>query len=168
VRLPPHNAQKIRRLFRGAFRGALRKPETIPDPQRRAQRLVDAARETLERGVRAVAVIDYYLKHVDDERQLESIDRWLAEELLSRALQRGHSKNNFRKIPFRQLRAMGLPSLRHRRRLLRRGKLKRPVVVLRSKSESSEREAAARSRDLFSMSRSSGAQNPVRKGTACS
>jgi hypothetical protein len=63
---------------------------------------------------------------------------------------------------------MGLPSLRHRRRLLRRGKLKRPVVVIRSKSESSEREAAARSRDLFSMSRSSGAQNPVRKGTACS
>ena len=61
------------------------------------------------------------LKHIDDEAQLKELDRWLAEEILARALGTGHKKGNFRYISFKQLREMGLPSLRHRRRLILHG-----------------------------------------------
>ena len=83
----------------------------------RAQALVSVAARTVESGVRNVAIIDYYLKHVSNERQLTELDRWLAEEVLS-ATFGGHRKGNFARISFAQLRAMGLPSLVHRRRLL--------------------------------------------------
>lgn len=78
------------------------------------------AAESITQGVRNVALLDYYLKHVDDEAQLRHLDRWWAEEVLSRVFG-GHRKGNFRRIGFDELRAMGLPSLVHRRRLIRRG-----------------------------------------------
>jgi hypothetical protein len=56
---------------------------------------------------------------VNDEPQLKQLDRWLAEEVLSLAFDGGHRKGHFRALPFARLRAMGLPSLVHRRRLLR-------------------------------------------------
>ena len=93
---------------------------------------VGVARDVVERGFRSVAIIDYYLKHVDDEEQLRRWDRWLAEEVLALAFQNGHKKGNFRRLSFAQLRAMGLPSLRHRHRLLRHGQLKSSFFVLRT------------------------------------
>ena len=60
------------------------------------------------------------------------IDRWLAEEVLCLAFQNGHRKGNFRGIPFSQLRELGLPSLRHRRRLLCHGQLESPFFQLRN------------------------------------
>jgi hypothetical protein len=130
VRLPRAKVQKLQRLFRRAFRRALREVPKGSHPEERLSVLVAAARDVLERGIKAVAIIDYYLKHVDDERQLQLIDRWIAEEVLAQALQNGHTKGNFRMVSFRRLRALGLPSLRHRRRLLRHGWIKRPIVVL--------------------------------------
>ena len=102
------------------------------DPLKRAQLAVDVARTVVEDGFRSVAIVDYYLKHVDDEGQLRLLDRWLAEEILALAFQNGHRKGNFRRLPFRRLRQMGLPSLRHRRRLLRHGHLKSSFFRLRT------------------------------------
>lgn len=132
VGLSREKARKIRNLFRFAFRRAQRKLGALGGPEQRAALLIDIAKYVVERGIRSVAIIDYYLKHVDDEKQLKLIDRWLAEEVLARALQTGHCKGNFLKLPFKRLREMGLPSLRHRRRLLRHGRLHSSFFVLRT------------------------------------
>ena len=127
VTLSRNKLRKIQNLFRFAFRRKKRwRKET--DPLGRAQGLVNIATETIEKGIRNVAILDYYLKHVNDERQLQLLDRWLAEEVLS-AVFGGHKKSHFRRIPFARLRAMGLPSLLHRRRLILNGRMESPFFV---------------------------------------
>ncbi len=128
VALSRDKSRKIQNLFRFAFRRARRRWTKCPDPQARAQILVKVAMETLQQGVRNVAILDYYLKHVDNEAQLERLDRWLAEEVLSRVFG-GHKKGHFRRIGFDRLRAMGLPSLVHRQRLIWRGKIESPFFI---------------------------------------
>jgi hypothetical protein len=76
-----------------------------------------------------VAIVDYYLRHVEDEGQLRLLDRWLAEEVLCLALGGGHKRGHFGVLSFRELRAMGLPSLVHRRRLIRHGRIESPFFV---------------------------------------
>jgi len=115
--------RKIRNLFRFAFRRARRKFRMAGSAEGRARLAVDIARRVVENGLRSVAIVDYYLKHVNDEAQLRLIDRWLAEEVLFRAFGGGHRKGNFRKMSFARLREMGLPSLVYRRRLLQHGRL---------------------------------------------
>ncbi len=136
VALSRDKSRKIQNLFRFAFRRARRRWIKLVDPMARAQTLVDVAIETLQLGVRNVAILDYYLKHVDEEAQLRRLDRWLAEEVLSRVFG-GHRKGNFRRLSFDRLRAMGLPSLVHRRRLIRRRKIESPFFIW-------QREKAAR------------------------
>lgn len=118
VSLALDKQRKICRMFRSSFIRCRRYLRRISDPRKRAARLCTAARNMLEKTQSQVAIIDYYLKHVTDTRQLQLLDRWLAEEVLSIALDTGHKKGNFAKISFKELREMGLPSLVHRRRLL--------------------------------------------------
>jgi len=131
IGLSRDKVRKICNLFRFAWRRARRKFSQCHLPFQRAQLAIDLARRLVEEGFRSVAIIDYYLKHVDDERQLALLDRWLAEEVLALAFRNGHRKGNFRRLPFAKLRAMGLPSLVHRRRLLRHGHLCSSFFVLR-------------------------------------
>ncbi len=128
VALSRDKCRKIRNLFRFAFRRARRRWKKVPDPEARAQVVVAIALEALEKGVRNVAILDYYLKHVDDEAQLRLLDRWLAEEVLS-VVFGGHKKGHFRRLSFARLRALGLPSLVHRRRLIRRRKIESPFFI---------------------------------------
>ena len=125
VALSRDKCRKIQNLFRFAFRRSRRQWKKLADPKARAQAMVDVAVESIQQGVRNVAILDYYLKHVDDEAQLRRLDRWLAEEVLSRVFG-GHRKGHFRRIGFGRLRAMGLPSLVHRRRLILRGCIESP------------------------------------------
>ncbi len=127
--------RKIRNLFRFAFRRRAREIRRHGDPYDRALAAVDIARTTLERGVRNVAIVDYYLRHVTDEAQLRLLDRWLAEEVLSLAFRNGHRKGNFRRLSFQRLRAMGLPSLVHRRRLILRGKIETSFFMWQASQE---------------------------------
>lgn len=113
-------SRKIQNLFRFGFRRGRRRWLKLNNPRERAALLCAIARATITKGVRNVAILDYYLRHVDDEAQLRLLDRWLAEEVLSLTFG-GHRKGNFRRIGFEELRSMGLPSLVHRRRLLRNG-----------------------------------------------
>ena len=125
--------RKICNLFRYAFRRHRRRFRRTRDPEKRARLAVQIARRTAERGVRNVAIIDYYLKHVTDESQLRRLDRWLAEEVLSLAFGGGHKKGYFRRLPFGKLREMGLPSLVHRRRLILHGHVDSPFFVWRAR-----------------------------------
>jgi hypothetical protein len=135
VALSRDKLHKIRNLFRFAFRRK-RRWRREADPNARAQMLVNLAAETIEKGVRNVAILDYYLKHVNDEEQLRLLDRWLGEEVLSRVFG-GHKKGHFRRISFSELRAMGLPSLLHRHRMICSGRRESPFFIW-------QREKAAR------------------------
>lgn len=144
VRLSRDKCRKISNLFRFAFRRRRAKLARILDPRKRAQFACDTARAALEQSVRNVAIVDYYLKHVSEEEQLRLLDRWLAEEALSIAFG-GHRKGYFRLIPYRSLRAMGLPSLVHRRRQILHGQIAAPFFVWKQyQTRKSSRETAAR------------------------
>ena len=147
VRLSRDKCRKICNIFRYAFRRKRAKLARIHDPRKRAEFAIATARHALEQSVRNVAVVDYYLKHASDEDQLRLLDRWLAEEVLSLAFKGGHRKSHFRLMSFRSLRAMGLPSLVHRRRQIRHGQIAAPFFVWKSyQTQKSSREMAARLR----------------------
>jgi retron-type reverse transcriptase len=116
VSLSRDKRRKIQNLFRFGFRRKRRAWAKIRDVKERARTLAAIASDIIERGVRNVAIIDYYLKHVTDVSQLRVLDRWLAEEVLSLVFG-GHKKGHFRKLSFATLRELGLPSLVHRQRL---------------------------------------------------
>ncbi|HEY3929067.1 MAG TPA: reverse transcriptase domain-containing protein [Candidatus Koribacter sp.] len=128
VGLSRDKSRKIQNLFRFAFRRSHKRWKKLRDPQQRAQALVQISAQTIDRGVRNVAIIDYYLKHLTDERRLKLIDRWLAEEILASVFG-GHKKKHFQRLSFTELRSMGLPSLVHRRRLILRKEIESPFFV---------------------------------------
>jgi len=128
VALSRDKLRKVQNLFRFAFRRARRRWMKIKDPHERAEALAGLANQTITRGLRNVAILDYYLKHVDDEKQVRLLDRWLAEEVLA-CVFGGHKKGHFQRISFAQLRDMGLPSLVHRQRLIRRGAIESPFFI---------------------------------------
>ena len=145
VRLSRDKCRKICNLFRFAFRRKRAKLARIVDLHKRARFVIEVARQVLGQSVRNVAIIDYYLKHVSDEAQLRLLDRWLAEEVLSLSFGGGHKKSYFRLLPYRSLRAMGLPSLVHRRRQIQHGQVAAPFFVWkRYQAQKSSRETAAR------------------------
>ena len=149
IRLSRDKFCKMRNIFRVAFRRKRAKLARIQDPRKRAEFLIRVAQFALAQSVRNVALVDYYLKHVTDEAQLGLLDRWLAEEVLSLAFRGGHKKSYFHRIPFRALRAMGLPSLVHRRRQIQHGQIEAPFFVWkRYQAQKSSRETAARLRPL--------------------
>ncbi|MGY8767514.1 MAG: reverse transcriptase domain-containing protein [Pirellulales bacterium] len=125
--------RKLCNLFRFAFRRNQRRFDRIKDPMKRAKLAVEIAGKTIGQGVRNVAIIDYYLGHVTDEGQLKQLDRWLAEEVLAIAFQKGHKKGYFRLLPFAKLREMGLPSLVHRRRLILHQHIETPFFIWKSR-----------------------------------
>ncbi|HUJ39816.1 MAG TPA: reverse transcriptase domain-containing protein, partial [Candidatus Acidoferrales bacterium] len=90
--------RKLANLFRFAFRRQRARFARTKDPTKRARLAVEIAAKTVTDGVRNVAILDYYLKHVEDEEQLRRLDRWLAEEVLALAFG-GHRRGNFRKLP---------------------------------------------------------------------
>lgn len=128
VSLSKDKQRKIQNLFRFAFRRTRRRWKKIIHSQERARTLSAIASQVVEHGVRNVAIIDYYLKHITDVSQLRVLDRWLAEEVLSLVFG-GHKKGHFAKISFAQLRSFGLPSLVHRQQLIRHQRIDSPFFL---------------------------------------
>lgn len=149
VGLSRDKTRKIQNLFRFAFRRSRRRWSKVQEPAARARMLCALAAYTLQEGVRNVAIVDYYLKHVDDEAQLRALDRWLAEEVLSLVFG-GHKKSHFRRLGFVELRALGLPSLVHRRRLLQHRHLESPFFVWRQRRAARACKGAAATPRAFS------------------
>ena len=128
VSLSRDKQRKIQNLFRFAFRRSRRRWKKLADPQERARTLIAIACQTIDRGVRNVAILDYYLKHVNQSSQLRLLDRWLAEEILSLVFG-GHKKGHFAKVSYRELRELGLPSLVHRQKMILHGKIDSPFFI---------------------------------------
>jgi Reverse transcriptase (RNA-dependent DNA polymerase) len=128
VALSRDKQRKIQNLFRFAFRRRRGRWRNISGSVERVRTLVAIAAEVVEKGVRNVAILDYYLKHVSEEEQLRMLDLWLAEEVLSLVFG-GHKKGHFAKISFAELRRMGLPSLVHRRRSISAGRIESPFFI---------------------------------------
>jgi hypothetical protein len=168
VALSRDKLRKIQNLFRFAFRRGRRRWKKIADPQQRAAALIALAAEAIDKGLRNVAILDYYLKHVDDHEQLRLLDRWLAEEVLASVFG-GHKKGHFRRISFARLRQMGLPSLVHRQRLIRRGEIESPFFIWqKERSTQAFRGTVARLQapnapSLLSGPKSSGRRTSVRE-----
>ncbi len=168
VALSRDKLRKIQNLFRFAFRRGRRRWKKISDPQQQAAALIALAGEAIDKGLRNVAILDYYLKHVDDHEQLRLLDRWLAEEVLASVFG-GHKKGHFRRISFARLRQMGLPSLVHRQRLIRRGEIESPFFIWqKERSTQAFRGTVARLQapnapSLLSGPKSSGRRTSVRE-----
>lgn len=171
VSLSRDKRRKIQNLFSFAFRRSRRRWQKISDPRERARTLITIACQAIERGVRNVSILDYYLKHVTDESQLKLLDRWLAEEILSLTFG-GHKKGHFAKISFQELREYGLPSLVHRQQLILHGKIESPFFIWRRqkadrafKGTVASRERATQSVTGFSPNPEAAAhEKPVREG----
>jgi hypothetical protein len=168
VALSRDKLRKIQNLFRFTFRRGRRRWKKIADPQPRAAALIALAAEAIDKGLRNVAILDYYLKHVDDHEQLRLLDRWLAEEVLASVFG-GHKKGHFHRISFARLRQMGLPSLVHRQRLIRRGEIESPFFIWqKERSTQAFRGTVARLQapnapSLLSGPKSSGRRTSVRE-----
>ena len=83
--------------------------------------IIGLINKAITENIKPTAVIDCYLKHMTDVDQIRLIDKLVAELVLSIATQRGYKKSNWKILSFKQLRAMGLPSLMHRHSLLNHG-----------------------------------------------
>jgi hypothetical protein len=167
VALSRDKLRKIQNLFRFAFRRGRRRWKKIADPQQKTAALIALAAEAIDKGLRNVAILDYYLKHVSDHKQLRLLDRWLAEEVLASVFG-GHKKGHFRRISFARLRQMGLPSLVHRQRLIRRGEIESPFFIWqKERSTQAFRGTVARlerpAHSLLSGPKSSGRRTSVRE-----
>ena len=171
VSLSRDKRRKLQNLFRFAFRRSRRRWQKFSDPRERARTLAAIAAQTVERGVRNVAILDYYLKHVTDVSQLQLLDRWLAEEILSLVFG-GHRKGNFSRISYQELREYGLPSLVHRQRLIVHGKIASPFFIWRQQKAErafqgavASRQRATRATAGFSQTPEAAAhEKPVREG----
>ena len=109
--------RKICKLFKASFTKCKKRLAKVAKLETKAKILCKAAIRVLDNNS-SIGIIDYYLKHTNDIKQLQLLDRWLAEEVLAIAIGNGHKKGNFAKLSFQELRNLGLPSLQHRRQLL--------------------------------------------------
>jgi retron-type reverse transcriptase len=171
VSLSRDKQRKIQNLFRFAFRRSRRRWKKISDPRERARTLIAVACQTIERGVRNVAILDYYLKHSTETSQLVLLDRWLAEEILSLVFG-AHKKGHFAKISYQELRQWGLPSLVHRQRLILHGKIASPFFIWQQQKAdrafkgtvASRRRATSAASDFSPCPEAAAPEKPVREG----
>lgn len=110
--------RKILNIFKRVIYRRTAAINRLKTPKARAELVISLINKAITENIRPTSVIDYYLKHMTDENQLKTIDRLVAELVLAVSTGRGYKKSNFKILRFDQLRAMGLPSLLHRHRLL--------------------------------------------------
>ena len=124
TRLAVEKQRKIINFFIRAIEyvnGKIHRAESINDKLKIA---VGAVNEVMTNRIRSVAIIDYYVKHIDDEAQMKMMDRMVAELIIGTVLDKKFRNRDFSTIPFGKLRDMGLTSILHRHRLYAHGHLK--------------------------------------------
>lgn len=128
ISLPLEKQQKIIRIVDCALRIA---KSTIRNSEHKVSKTVEVINKALTERCRGVAIVDYYLKHVNNENQLKSIDRIIKERAVCAITGKWpFRKGLLRTGLFEKLRDAGLVSLLHRSRLLQHKKLKRPFMSL--------------------------------------
>lgn len=122
VRLSIEKQRKIVNLFKREF-NLLRSKLKKVDRRTAIRMVTDAARSILVGRIRSTAIIDYYLKHASDMKQLKDLDLLIAQEAISAILGKPFRYKDFGVISYRSLRNAGFPSLVHRHRLHHQGHL---------------------------------------------
>jgi len=130
VRLPVEKRRKIVNIFKRAINAIDTKLRKIESVEERLALVVGQANYAVQKRIRYAAIIDYYLKHVEDEEQLRSMDMEIARLVISAVLDKPFRKKDFKTIPYKRLRELGLISLVHRNRLHRHGHLHVPFLSL--------------------------------------
>jgi len=100
VRLPIEKKRKIAGIFRRALRSQKKRLLKIEDLTERTKAAVACVAEAALKRIRYAAIIDYYLKHVEDEEQLKVLDREIAEMVISTVLDKPFKARDFKKIPY--------------------------------------------------------------------
>jgi retron-type reverse transcriptase len=134
--------EKVRKILNIFKRAIGRRSGTIKryvTPKAKAKQIITIINKILLENIRPVAVIDYYLKHMTDEHQLQQMDLMIAELVLAKSTGRGYKKSNFKIVPFNELREMGLPSLRHRMKLLQHGHIESNFFDFRIRKKNSNK-----------------------------
>lgn len=130
VRLPIEKKRKITGIFRRALKGQSKKIQKIEDLDERLKAAIACTEEAALKRIRYAAIIDYYLKHIEDEAQLKVMDREIAEMVISTVLGKPFRARDFKTIPYKKLRDYGLISLLHRNRLHKHGHLNIPFLSM--------------------------------------
>jgi hypothetical protein len=130
VLLPIEKQRKIMRLVNSTLRNNRFKISKLDKPGK-IKKAVECVNEALTVRCRGVAIVDYYLKHINDEQQLTVIDRLIKERVVCAVYRKSPFKKGYLKhVSFKSLRNAGLVSLLHRSRLLRSNKINRPFMSL--------------------------------------
>jgi hypothetical protein len=129
VRLPLEKKRKVIGIFRRAIQ-ELKTRRLSNSVETRLQLAIENIQHAIDKRIRYAAIIDYYLKHVNDENQLKIMDREIAEMVISVVLQKPFRQRDFKTISFKRLRELGLPSLVHRSRLQHHKCLRVPFLSL--------------------------------------
>jgi len=117
-------------IFKRAISTIKKKLTKIENLDDRLQFAITFVNDAILKRIRYAAIVDYYLKHVEDEEQLRAMDREAAELIISAVLGKPFRKKDFKTIPFKKLRKYGLISLLHRNRLHRHGQLNVPFLSM--------------------------------------
>ena len=133
VRLPLEKRRKIINLVKAVIVSKTYAIKKINHPKGRAALLCRAVADCLKSRIRNAAIVDYFLAHVEDEEQLESMDRQISELLVSASLGKNFRLSHYKQIPYEFLRRSGLISLLHRSRLLRSKEIKFSFLSMFSK-----------------------------------
>jgi len=110
-------------LFRAELERRLRRSQDVPLAER-LQRAITIVNEAMLNRIRSAAIVDYYLKHINDIAQLKQLDLRVAQLIVGYVLDKPFRWRDFDTIPYGRLRALGLLSLRHRQRLHCHGHIK--------------------------------------------
>jgi len=130
IKLPIEKFRKINNMFKRILSNIKVDNLTI---EQRIIKFVDTANYVINNRIRSAAVIDYYLKHVNDERQLKELDKLIMQHIISGVLQKKFKYSDYKTIAPSSLRNYGLQSLLHRNRLIKHGHLKISFLSLYNK-----------------------------------
>ncbi len=122
VRLPIEKQRKLLNLYRREFNRYQNQLMRLGFKERLVQAIAIANTVITDR-IRSVAIIDYYLKHINDEAQLKQLDLLIAQLVISTVLNKPFRQRDFKTVPYKLLRTKGLISLRHRHKLHTHGHL---------------------------------------------
>ena len=110
---------KMRRLTTYLLERLRAALEVLPSTSQdgRLQALIGCARRLFESdALRARNPVIALVRLIDDEQQLRELDRWIAVTVVRLAVGGAHKRSLFKKVSYRRLRTLGLPSLVHLRR----------------------------------------------------
>jgi retron-type reverse transcriptase len=124
VKLAVEKQRKVMNFFKRGLEyvsGRIKRATDIDEKLKIAIKMINTIAKD---RIRSVAIIDYYIKHMNDENQLRVMDRLVAEMVISCVLGKKFRQKDFRVIPYEKLRKLGLISMLHRHRLYAHGHLR--------------------------------------------